>query len=232
MTTPSSRARGCLFGQIAGDNLGALVEFRPASAIVAAYPEKQPAIPAGQRRLLEHPRGQLPDDFSEMAFALARTCVEAGGYNQVRPRGLCRLGALAPLSDLGGTTRAALHALERGLPRSTGSSQANGALMRVSPLGILFAGSPQGAADAAEENALLTHPHPVTVACNRAYAGAIAVLVGGGTTDQAFDIAVDLIDDGDPFGDRTALSARCSTPSPTPPPASCPPTTSTRWAGC
>jgi len=190
LSVSTSRARGCLFGQIAGDNLGALVEFRSAESIATQYPGGGPYLLAdgGCWNILA---GQPTDD-SEMALALARMCLKVGGYNPFdAATAYIAWGGSRPF-DMGGTTRAALFALERGQAPSTGTSQANGALMRVSPLGILFAGNPQGAADAAEEDAKLTHPHPVTVACNRAYAAAVAVLVSGGSTDQAFDLAYEL----------------------------------------
>ena len=72
-----SRAQGCLLGQLAGDSLGSLVEFKGPAAIVAEYPD-------GVRRLADGGTwdtiaGQPTDD-SEMALLLARMLVETGRY--------------------------------------------------------------------------------------------------------------------------------------------------------
>jgi ADP-ribosylglycohydrolase len=51
--------------------------------------------------------------------------------------------------------------------------------MRVSPIGILYAGGPALAAKRAREDAALTHPNPVCVAASAAYAAAVAAGIGG-----------------------------------------------------
>jgi ADP-ribosyl-[dinitrogen reductase] hydrolase len=182
----NSRARGCLFGQIAGDNLGALVEFRDARSIAATYPDGPRLLAnGGTWRILA---GQATDD-SEMALALARSCVQIGAYDDCAAADAYVAWGKSHPFDKGGTTAAALAALERGDAPSTGTSQANGALMRVSPLGILYAGNPVMAARAAEADARLTHPHPSCVAANRVYASTIALLVAGADVEAALDHA-------------------------------------------
>src|SRR5690349_12718602 len=73
-----SRARGCLLGQVAGDSLGALVEFRQPADIAGEYPQ-------GVRELADGGRWELlagqPTDDSELAQALARTLVECRGFD-------------------------------------------------------------------------------------------------------------------------------------------------------
>jgi ADP-ribosylglycohydrolase len=80
--------------------------------------------------------------------------------------------------DIGTTTSAGLRAIAAGRAPAS-ESQANGALMRVSPLGILAAGAPEEAARLAAADAGLTHPHPVCRAASAAYAAAIAVAIAG-----------------------------------------------------
>ena len=63
-------------------------------------------------------------------------------------------------------------------------SQSNGALMRVSPIGVLAAGDPALAARLASADARLTHPHPVCQAASAAYAAAIATGVAGGSAEE------------------------------------------------
>ena len=62
-------AEGCLLGQLAGDSLGGLVEFRSAASIKSAYP-------AGVRELADGGHWGIlagqPTDDSEMALMLAR----------------------------------------------------------------------------------------------------------------------------------------------------------------
>jgi ADP-ribosyl-[dinitrogen reductase] hydrolase len=161
-----ARAQGCLLGQLAGDSLGALVEFQSADQVRRAYPD-------GPRQLVDGGRWNLlagqPTDDSEMALALARSIDAAGAYDPRRAfEAYQRWGASAPF-DVGRTVSAALQG------RPDGASQANGSLMRASPLGILaHALSPLDAAELGRVESALTHPHPV---CGDAVA-AFVVAVG------------------------------------------------------
>ena len=68
-------AKGCLFGQLVGDNLGSLVEFRNEQEIARLYPDGVADLSdGGQWDLLA---GQATDD-SELALTLARTLLETG----------------------------------------------------------------------------------------------------------------------------------------------------------
>lgn len=65
-------------------------------------------------------------------------------------------------------------------------SQANGALMRVSPLGIWGADQPaEVVADAARQDARLTHPHPVCAESSAMYAATIAHAISQGRVVSA-----------------------------------------------
>ncbi len=181
-----ARAQGCLLGQIAGDALGALVELQAAAAIAAAYPDGGPRLLAdgGPHRIIA---GQPTDD-SELALMLARTLVERGGYDEkavatayarwyhgwmARDVAEIRDSAAQRPFDVGGTTSRALSAISLAdVRRATAAqaartaaspeSQSNGALMRVSPLGIWGAlRSTADVAGVARADARLTHPHPV-----------------------------------------------------------------------
>ncbi|MYF92042.1 MAG: ADP-ribosylglycohydrolase family protein, partial [Gemmatimonadetes bacterium] len=77
--------------------------------------------------------------------------------------------------DCGFTTRSGL----RGTRDQ--NSQANGAMMRISPLGIFGANyESEQVAEWAREDAALTHPHPVCQQANSLYASAIAYAVRTG----------------------------------------------------
>ncbi len=171
------RALGCFLGQVAGDSLGSLVEFRSPEEIRAAWPD-------GVRRLADGGAwGTLagqPTDDSEMALMLARHLAHAPAYEaQEALRGYRFWLASRPFSQ-GATITGALNG------RPSPDSQANGALMRVSPLGIFSARfSWRDAARWAQEDAALTHPHPVCLQANALYVCLIAEAVrGGGPSDR------------------------------------------------
>ena len=182
-----SRAQGCLLGQLAGDALGSAVEFCSATRIAQNFPN-------GVTRLKDGGTWDLiagqPTDDSELALALARQLVKHGQFDE-RAVGTAYVDWLnsGPF-DVGNTTRTAIEALMAGwlVPAE---SQANGGLMRVSPIGIFAAGAPEKAAELAAKDARLTHPHPVCVAANAAYAAAIAAGIQGATPETMWAIAHD-----------------------------------------
>ena len=172
-----SRARGCLLGQLAGDSLGSLVEFRSPVSIRREYPE-------GVRDLVDGGTwgtiaGQPTDD-SEMALLLARSLVKQSMYHQTSVRESYLWWMTTEPFDCGATIAGAL----RGTSNPT--SQANGALMRVSPLGIFGAGRDlEDVAAWAEADAAITHPNPVCLQINSLFARAIALAVDQGLDPHA-----------------------------------------------
>jgi len=185
-----SRAQGCLLGQIAGDSLGSLVEFENGATIAERYPQGPRELADGGRwRTLA---GQPTDD-SEMALALARSIVARGGYEAVAAIDAYREWYRSEPFDIGQTTRAAL------VGYRMGESQANGSLMRVSPLGI-FAHQlgPDRAAAVAREDSALTHPNRVPCDAAAVFVVAIshAIRHGDGPT-AAYDAAVDWVRQND-----------------------------------
>ncbi len=161
-----SRAQGCLLGQLAGDSLGGLVEFRSRDSIRGEYPN-------GVRDLADGGTwGTLagqPTDDSEMALVLARMLVERGEYDPEKAREAYLWWWRSEPFDCGGTISSALC----GQPNP--DSQANGAMMRVSPLGIFGAGRELGqVAEWAEQDAALTHVHEICRQANALFAMAIA----------------------------------------------------------
>lgn len=163
------RAQGSLLGQLAGDSLGSLVEFQSPGQIRSAYPD-------GVRELADggtfNTIAGQPTDDSEMALALARMLVDRGTYDQEAARRAYVAWLDSGPFDLGRTVTAGL----RGYPNA--DSQANGALMRVSPLGIFGAvhDLPQ-VAEWARQDAAITHPNPVCLQANALYAMAIAYAI-------------------------------------------------------
>lgn len=167
-----ARAQGCLLGQLAGDALGGLVEFRTAGDILREYPK-------GVRELADggtwNTIAGQPTDDSEMALALARSIVEHGAPDAERARKAYLAWLNSHPFDCGSTVANGL----RG--RSNPESQANGAMMRISPLGIYGAGRDSArVAEWARTDAALTHPHRVCQEANALYAMAIAEAVETG----------------------------------------------------
>lgn len=180
------RAQGCILGQLAGDNLGGLVEFRPASSIDRE--EIRWLRDGGQWDILA---GQPTDD-SEMALCLARSIIYSGGYESEAAAAMYRAWYASKPFDIGGTTRQALSAIrdadiaartaaERAKSHANLASQANGSLMRISPLGIYaHALDPLAAADLAREESSLTHPNLVCQESCAVFTVAIALAISTG----------------------------------------------------
>jgi ADP-ribosyl-[dinitrogen reductase] hydrolase len=171
-----SRAQGCLLGQAAGDSLGALVEFRSAHDIAAAGDGPRVLEDGGHWQLLA---GQPTDD-TEMALALARSIVQTGRYDPRAALSAYHAWAASGPFDMGQTTTAAL----AGSP--LGESQANGSLMRASPLGIFAYALPDAVAvRTARMDSGTTHPHRVCGDSVAAYVIAVAraIRTGGGAEE-------------------------------------------------
>lgn len=167
-----SRAQGCLLGQIAGDALGSLVEYHTPELIQEEYP-------SGVRNLSNGGvwgtiAGQPTDD-SEMALALARVLAQHKRYDPE----LAFAAYIAWLDscpfDCGSTIRSGLQG------NRDWDSQANGAMMRISPLGIFGVNYElEQVAEWASEDAEITHPHLVCRQANSLYAAAITSAVRTG----------------------------------------------------
>jgi ADP-ribosyl-[dinitrogen reductase] hydrolase len=170
------RAQGCLLGQLAGDALGSLVEFRGPEDIRRQYPK-------GVRELADggtyNTIAGQPTDDSEMALMLARMLVDQGTYSAEAARKAYIYWLNSGPFDCGSTIAAGL----RGRPNP--DSQANGAMMRISPLGIFGVNHDLAqVANWARRDAALTHPHPVCQQANALYAMAIAHAIRTGTGPQ------------------------------------------------
>ncbi len=166
-----ARAQGCLIGQVIGDSLGSLVEFRDAREIAKRYPGGVADLADGGT--WNTLAGQPTDD-SELALALARSLLRQRRFDARSVLGAYQGWLASKPFDVGGMTRAGL----QGRPNL--SSAANGSLMRVAPIGIWAAGDAERAAHAAREDSRLTHPHPLCVEACAGFAAAIATGVATG----------------------------------------------------
>lgn len=182
---PLSRAQGCLLGHLAGDALGSQVEFMDAAAIAARYPDGGPFDlgPSAQWGTLP---GQPTDD-GEMMLALAHVLADRGDFDASAVRAAYRQWRNSHPFDCGTTIANAL----AGTPNP--QSQANGALMRAAPLGVLGARlGVERIADRARRDAALTHPHPVCVQANVLYATAIAQAIATGCSAAELAAFIDV----------------------------------------
>jgi ADP-ribosyl-[dinitrogen reductase] hydrolase len=183
---PLRWAQVALLRLLVGDALGSQVEFLdPATILQHHRGGLNDLLPGGTWNLLA---GQRTDD-GELVLALSRALVAAGGFDH-------DLVAQAYIDwlksgpfDVGTTTAQGIHALS-GRATATSSNQANGALMRVAPIGIAAAQDPAKAALWGRADADMTNAHPVCPAASAAFAAAIAAGVGGATPSTMWSVAM------------------------------------------
>ena len=178
-----SRAQGCLLGQLIGDALGSLVEFQPPERIRRSYPDGVRDMADGGT--FNTIAGQPTDD-SEMALLLARSLASRGTFDKAEVEKAYVFWLDSDPFDVG-------NAILGGLTgRPIPESQANGAMMRISPLGIFGANyTLDQVAEWARQDAALTHIHPVCQEANALFAMTIAhaVRTGCGAGDLYKEIA-------------------------------------------
>ena len=185
-TPTPNQVRGCLLGHAVGDALGVPVEFAGRAAR-----DRDPVT--GMRAFGTHnqPAGTWSDDHSltlASAVALTENSWDLGwmGYTftgwlmhgEFRPHG--------KVFDIGGTTRLAIQALDRGADPSklpdlnSEQSNGNGSLMRLAPAALYLAGgNPAIRRQRAMDASRLTHGHPRSQLVCAVYAEVIAGLVWG-----------------------------------------------------
>jgi ADP-ribosyl-[dinitrogen reductase] hydrolase len=203
-----SRAQGCLLGQLAGDALGSLVEFRPPGTLASflggtgLQAQAESLFHLQDGRTWNTIAGQPTDD-SELALMLARSIVLAGRYDpEAAARAYLYWYRSGPF-DCGNTIGQAMAGVSRAdveagcvaaaLGKAASpASQANGSLMRLSPLGIWAQSQPAGRVAAhARADAELTHPHPVCREAAAVYAVALARAIGAGQgARETYDYAL------------------------------------------
>jgi ADP-ribosylglycohydrolase/fructose-1,6-bisphosphatase/inositol monophosphatase family enzyme len=192
-----SRAQGCLLGQLAGDSLGGLVEFQSRSSIAREYPNGcRDMEDGGTWGILA---GQPTDD-SELALMLARCFVHNGRFDPVAALDAYIHWYESGPFDVGSTIGRALSAaasvaaaaerLQAAASAANAASESNGALMRISPLGIFGAADPAQAAGWAREDCRLTHPNSVCQDACAVFVAALATGIGqGGGAEAAYSAA-------------------------------------------
>lgn len=163
-------------GQLAGDALGSQVEFMRAEEIARRFPDG--IADMAPSKVWNTIPGQPTDD-SEMALLLARMLIRERSYDRDAARREYQWWLNSNPFDCGRT-------IQKGLSGSPDhASEANGALMRISPLGIFGANHPMDrVAEWARQDAAITHPHAVCQQANALLATAISTAIRATPTAQ------------------------------------------------
>lgn len=184
-----ARAQGCLLGQLAGDALGSMVEFQGQAAIASRYPHGLRAI--GPSPVFNTLAGQPTDD-SELALVLARTLLRDGGFIDDNVAAAYGYWLQSGPFDVGGTIGAATRAILLAQPQGRGAaeaaraaanhaSEANGALMRQSPLALWGHALDTVILDSyVRADTALTHPNRVCQDASAAFIVALARVIREG----------------------------------------------------
>lgn len=172
------RYRGCLLGLATGDALGTTLEFRRPGT----FTPLEDMVGGGPFGLKP---GYWTDDTS-MALCLAESLIENKGFNPVdqlqRYVQWFRQGHLSSTDrcfDIGNTVRHALLLFEQTQNSYCGSTEprsaGNGSIMRLGPVPLFYANSPQEAIAKSADSSRTTHATPAAVDACRYLA---ALLVG------------------------------------------------------
>ena len=181
MTNTLERARGALWGQAVGDALGTTVEFSSAARIANRPPDAWPKELIGEGPFQLVP-GQITDD-TELALSLARSLVKQRRYDPEEAAAAYARWRRSDPFDCGNATQQAFGGAldlgpglaERMRARANQTTQANGSLMRSSPLGIFGAGQPRAElARLAAADSTLSHPDASCQAACAVYVTTIA----------------------------------------------------------
>lgn len=197
MPSSLSHLTGCLAGLALGDALGTPTQPTPEATRelyggpVTTFLAPGPDDPFGHAGLKA---GQITDD-TQAALALANAVIREGRFSlEIAAHALVewldRIDA-ASSPYIGPSTKAAYHALKRGVPptKSGLGGATNGAAMRVAPLGFLRPDDLRATARLAAESAVPTHNTPIGLASAAAVACAVAQAAQSGTLDQVIEAA-------------------------------------------
>jgi len=181
-----NRARGCLLGLAIGDALGSAVEFKPRGSF-SPVTGMLGGGPFGLKA------GEWTDDTS-MALCLGASLLDKGFdlHDQItRYLHWHREGYMSSNGhcfDIGNSTREALQRFEAsGIPEAGSSdpqSAGNGCIMRLAPVAIRFADTPEIAASLSADQARTTHAAVECIEASRLF-GEILVRALQGESSRA-----------------------------------------------
>jgi ADP-ribosylglycohydrolase len=187
MDMNTDRYRGAMLGLAVGDALGTTIEFSPPGSFAPI----DDIVGGGP---FELPPGAWTDDTS-MALCLAESLIECGGFDAAdQMRRYLRwyreghMSSTGRCFDIGNTTRAALHRFEdtgdpwcdSKDPRTAG----NGSIMRLAPVVLAFAASPDEAIAMAARSSRTTHGARDAVDGCRYLAALLLGALGGASKEE------------------------------------------------
>lgn len=154
-----SRSRATLIGMAVGDALGGPVEFMTASEIKAKYGVLAEMTGGGWLRLKP---GQVTDD-TEMSLCVARAVVESGSFSLKAIADKFAAWLKTGPADIGDTCRRGIrNYMLKGVLETPANEwdAGNGALMRMTPVGLYTLGDDALLERCSREQARITHNHP------------------------------------------------------------------------
>lgn len=181
--------RGMLMGAFLGDSLGAPHEFRKRKDPYTGLLQYKAAMNTQFQGTKELAIGQITDD-GEMTLALLRQMIRDHGYNRDHVVMAYLRWANSGGWMMGKNTRALLKGVTtmKGYQARvakimvTGPSQSNGAMMRCSPLALLW----ENESVVADVN--ITNPNRIVVDCNLIYITALRLALQGHDGTEIFNI--------------------------------------------
>jgi ADP-ribosyl-[dinitrogen reductase] hydrolase len=181
------RYRGCLLGLATGDSIGTTLEFNPPGSFTPI----EDMLGGGPFRLAP---GQWTDDTS-MALCLAESLIECRGFDPIdqleRYVRWYRQGHLSSTGrcfDIGSTVREALLRFEETREPCCGSTDpmtaGNGSIMRLAPVPLFYARSPQEAIEQSGQSSRTTHGASAAVDACRYLGAVLAGAVNGMSKEE------------------------------------------------
>ena len=181
--------RGCLYGQVVGDALGTRYEFKSASMVRESLKKDTrsgslPILGGGPFDVIP---GQITDD-SELALTLARVLPLRRGFQLSEVVPYYQQWFLSRPFDIGRATRTAFGETSEKLTvelchqraKANRESLSNGALMRISPMGMLATTWNNAQIwERASGESSLTHPSPIVQEASVLYVMAIRDAIEG-----------------------------------------------------
>lgn len=168
------RMEGCLLGVFCGDALGAPIEFHNPEQLSLKYPHGVDDMVDGWGETAVRRKGCITDD-SEMTVALLGSLVKCKGFCKEDVLRAYHAWLETNPQDVGGTIGFALE-----YQAFNSDSEANGALMRVSPVALYAVAHPGWDwVGAAAGDAVLTHVNPKCAAANVIYVESLILAMQG-----------------------------------------------------
>lgn len=171
----------CLLGSAIGDALGMPFENIQGDRVPELDTWKGEMLPGTHHKLTA---GHWTDD-TEMSIALAEALISKKGFNREVAASCYLRWFKGHPTGMGGTVRTAMQYLDRFDIRGWGDSGVKfddpeavgaGTVMRVAPLGVVYANHPDQLRRAVRTDAYITHAHPEAYAASLA----VAALISGG----------------------------------------------------